>query len=166
MGSGHLKTRSSSAYRSLTKVVSGGSARVARDMAPDRGNGGADGVAHRGRLGARRPRPEREGTGRTRHDDGFRRYGFERQVEVAPVTPVAGDVGLLPSLQHGKQVVGIAVLKQRVPEAFKEVVSRSKAHRFDVDLFAIEGLREGPAGVDASERLQSRNRLWRDTRRR
>ena len=36
--------------------------------------------------------------GGARHDDGFRRYGFERQVEVAAVTSIGGDVGQLPRM--------------------------------------------------------------------
>ncbi len=127
-------------------------------MAPDGGNRDKFGVRHMRDLELAVFRRKIQ-IGLARHDIGFGLDGAERRLEVAVVKLVVADVPVLPGPEHGQQVVWILRQEEPFPERHQKVFKRGVAQRLDIQLLAIERLRETPAGIDPRRRAQPPLRL-------
>ena len=89
------------------------------------------------------------------HDDGARLDCAERLFQVAAIGVVVADVAFEPGLQQGQQVIGIVMLKGRLPEALDEALAAVGA-KLPKSFSAEEGLGEAPTRL--TEGLPCANR--------
>lgn len=93
-------------------------------------------------------------------DERLRLDGRHGALKIAIVRLLQADIARLPGVEHDEQILGVLAQRPRLPEAGHEVLEILGAVHLLVQLLAVEGLAEAPAGVAAAEGLQAHRLLF------
>jgi hypothetical protein len=94
-----------------------------------------------------------------RHQQRARADRAQRLRQVTAVERVVADVAVLPGPELGQQVRSVTAREVAVPEANQVILDRSGAEGTP-QLLPVEGLRQGPAGIDAPHGLEAAHRRF------